>query len=270
MTDNTLYQNLTSITQSLLEKKSLNNVFDAITKTACSFFNASASSIMLFDKEREYLTITRSYNLSEQYLRVVKVGKDQEIAGKVCQEKKPRFISDVIGLFEKVDDKFTVDWAQKEGLVSLVCAPLLLKDVAIGCLNIYYRNPQHSFLNESGLDFFTRLAALAIDYSQLIEQTEDKTRILTVLEEVGLLLTSSFDFNKIMAVFLPTAVLISKTHTGGLILLDPVTAAVIDAYEYRKGDDFPKRLMESERWHMDITQEIIKRKKPCFTTLKPN
>src|SRR4030043_667817 len=87
MTDNTLYQNLTSITQSLLEKKSLNNVFDAITKTACSFFNASASSIMLFDKEREYLTITRSYNLSEQYLRVVKVGKDQEIAGKVCQEK---------------------------------------------------------------------------------------------------------------------------------------------------------------------------------------
>ncbi len=270
MADDSLYINLTSITQSILEKKSLNSVFDAITETACTFFKASASSIMLFDREREYLTIARSYNLSEQYLKVVKVGKDQEVAGKVCQEKQPRFIGDVIGLFEKIGDKFTIEWAQKEGLVSLVCAPLLLKEEPIGCLNIYYRSPQQSFLNQSGLNFFTRLAALAIDYSQLIDQIEDKTRVLTVLEEVGLLLTSSFDFNKIIAVFLPTAVLISKTHSGGLILIDPVSGSVIDAYEYRKGDDFPKHINQSKRWNISVTQKVIKTKKPAFTVTEPD
>lgn len=260
--ENGLYKSLTAIAEALLEKKGLNSVFDTIAKMACSFFNASASSIMLFDEKKEYLTIARSYNLSADYLKVVKVRRGQEVAGKVCETKKPRFIPDVLALFREISDDFTVEWAGKEGLVSLVCAPLLLKDEPIGCLNVYYRKTQKSFQNESAMEFFTRLAALSIEYSKLIHQSEDKTQVLTVLEEVGLLLTSSFDINEIMKVFLSTAVSITNTDAGALVLVDDTGTKVLDAFEYNKGSNMPKRYVSTARLTNGISGEAIKTRKP--------
>lgn len=259
---NGLYKSLTSIAEALLEKKEINSVFDAITKTACSFFNAYASSIMLFDENNEYLTIARAYNLSADYLKVVKVHRDQEVAGKVCQTKKPRFIPDVLKLFRKIDDDFTVQWAGKEGLVSLVCAPLLIKDKPIGCLNIYYRKAQESFENEDALEFFTRLAALSIEYSRMIHQSEEKTQALTVLEDVGLSLTSSFDINEIMRVFLSTAVSITNSDAGALVLVDDTGTKVIDAFEYTKNSEIPKRYIKTARLTDGISAETLKTQKP--------
>lgn len=264
MSEGKLYKSLAAITGSLLEQRGLDSVFDAITKHACSFFNASASSIMLFDENNEYLTIARSYNLSPEYLKVVKVYKDQEVAGKVCQSKKPRFIKDVIKLFKDIGDDFTVEWASKEGLASLVCAPLLLKDEPIGCLNIYYRQMQETFEQENALDFFTRMAALSIEYSKLIQQTEEKTKILTILEEVGLVLTSSFDINEIMVVFLPTAVLITKTDAGGLLLIDETKRTVVDLFKYKKGTDIPRRYKPTTHLVDGISAEIMRTKKPVI------
>lgn len=266
MHNNKLYKSLAAITESLLEQKGLNEVFDAITRHACSFFNASASSIMLFDDTKEYLTITRSFNLSEEYLQVVKVYKNQEIAGVVCQTKKPRFVRSVSDLFRDIRDEFTVSWAEKEGLVSLVCAPLLLKNEAIGCLNIYYRDLQNSFEDESALDFFTRMAALSIDHSRLISQSREKTRILTILEEVGLVLTSSFDINEIMAVFLPTSVLLTRTDASSLVLLNGKSHTVLYAFEYKKGTDIPRRQATTDRLNSVLGQEIIRTRKPAINS----
>lgn len=260
--ENGLYKSLTAIAEALLEKKGLNSVFDTIAKMACSFFNASASSIMLFDEKKEYLTIARSHNLSADYLKVVKVRRGQEVAGKVCETKKPRFIPDVLELFREISDDFTVEWAGKEGLVSLICAPLLLKDEPIGCLNVYYRNTQKNFQDESAMEFFTRLAALSIEYSKLIHQSEDKTQVLTVLEEVGLLLTSSFDINEIMKVFLSTAVSITNTDAGALVLVDDTGTEVLDAFEYNKGSNMPKRYVSTARLTNGISGEAIKTRKP--------
>ncbi|MGB3341553.1 MAG: GAF domain-containing protein [bacterium] len=257
-----VYKSLTAITESLLEKKEINSVFESITKTACSFFDAFASSIMLFDNNKEYLTIARSYNLSADYLRVVKVHRDQEVAGKVCQTKKPRFIPDVLKLFREIDDDFTVQWAGKEGIVSLVCAPLLIKEEPIGCLNIYYRNPQATFEKENALEFFTRLAALAIEYSRMISQSEGKTQALTVLEEVGLFLTSSFSINEIMRVFLSTAVSITNSDVGALVLVDDTGTKVLDAFEYNKDTDLPKRYIKTARLTNDISIQTLKTQKP--------
>lgn len=264
MPSHDLYKSLTAITQSILEQRGLDSVFDAITKNACSFFNASASSIMLFDEEKEYLTIAQSYNLSSEYLKVVRVHKDQEIAGKVCQAKKPRFIKDIIGLFTDISDEFTVRWATREGLISLVCAPLLLKDEPIGCLNIYYRSMHEAFDNETALDFFTRMAALAIEHSKIINQSEEKTKILTVIEEVGLVLTSSFDVDEIMTVFLPTAVLVTKVDGGGIVLFDAKEESVTAAFEYTKGMDIPRRFRTTSRLGLSISGQVFQNRKPAI------
>jgi len=262
MLEKDLSKSFTEIAESLLEKKTLDSVFDTITKTACSFFNASASSIMLFDIDKEFLTIVRSYNLSPEYLKVVKVRKDQEIAGKVCQEKKPRFVVNALKLFQDIEDNFTVQWVKKEGLITLVCAPLLLKDEPIGCLNIYYRYQQDTFADWNALDFFTKLAALSIEHSRLIEEIQNNAKMFSVLGEIGLFLASSFDINEIMKTFLSTATYIINADAGGLILIDPEKSSILEAYEYNKGESTPKRYTSSAHLINGISSDIIRTKKP--------
>ena len=264
MEDTKIYEDLSQVAEALLENKTLESVFDTITKTACSFFNASASSIMLFDKEKEYLTITCSYNLSPEYLKVVRVHKDEEVAGKVCQQKKCRFIPNVLELFKNIGDEFTVSWAKKEGLISLVCAPLLLKDEPIGALNIYFRSPQKSFDKNKPLEFFTRLAALSIEHSRLINESEEKTRMVTILEQIGLFITSSFNIAEIVKVFLSTSVSIADADAGGLIIIDESTNKILEAYEYQRGADLPTRYKSTARLNRGISGEVIRTKRPVL------
>ncbi|HEX7320536.1 MAG TPA: GAF domain-containing protein [bacterium] len=252
------------IAEALLENKTLDSVLDTITRTSCSFFNASASSIMLFDSNREYLTIARSFNLSPEYLKAVRVRKDEEIAGVVCQKKKFRFVPNVMSIFENIGNHFTVDWIEKEGLVSLVCAPLILKSEAIGCLNIYYRTPQEKFQDEESLDFFTKLSALAIEHIKLLGETEEKSQIVTGLEEIGILLTSSFEVEKIVEVFLSTAVAITRVDSGTLILVDEMSKKITDAFEYANGKFTHQQYVSPTRLSEGMSGELIRTRRPVI------
>ncbi len=259
-----LSENLTKIAESLLEHHSLNKVFDTITRTACSFFNASASSIMLFDREKEFLTIAHSTNLSSEYLKVVKVRKDEEIAGKVCQEKKPRFVPDVIKIFEEKGDIFSIEWIKKEGLCSFVSAPLLLKNEPIGCLNLYYREKIEKFGNYSALDFFCKLAALAIEHTKLISEIEEKSRIVTELEHIGITLSSTFETENIMKVLLSSAIKLTHTDAGSLLLIDEPNSMIIESFDFSKETGELKRYRSSARLSNGISGEIIKNHRPVI------
>ncbi len=264
MNQNFLPENLVEIAQTLLEHSSIEKVFEAITKTACSFFNASASAIMLFDKEREYLTIVHSINLSSEYLKVVKVRKDEEISGKVCSEKKPRFVPNIIKPFEEKKDFFSIEWIKKEGLKSLVSAPLLLKNESIGCLNLYYREHLEKFDDFPALDFFCKLAALAIEHTKLISEIEEKSRIVTELEHIGIILTSTFETENILKVLLASALKITNTDSASLIVIDEPTATIIESYDFSKETGEIKRYRTTARLTNGISGEVLKKRKPVI------
>lgn len=259
-----LSENLTKIAESLLEHHSLDKVFDTITRTACSFFNASASSIMLFDREKEFLTIAHSINLSSEYLKVVKVRKDEEIVGKVCQEKRPRFVPDIIEVFEAKGDFFSIEWIKKEGLCSFVSAPLLLKNEPIGCLNLYYREKIEKFGDYSALDFFCKLAALAIEHTKLISEIEEKSRIVTELEHIGITLSSTFETENIMKVLLYSAIKITHTDSGSLLLIDEPNSMIIESYDFSKVTGEIKSYKSSARLTNGISGKIIKTHRPVI------
>lgn len=255
-------EEIAEIAQSLLEYRSLGMVFETITRTACSFFNASASAIMLFDKEKEYLTIAHSINLSSEYLKVVKVKKGEEIAGRVCIDKKPRFVPDVIKIFEEKNDLFSIEWIKKEGLKSLVTAPLLLKDEPIGCLNLYYREKIEKFEDFSAFDFFCKLAALAIEHTKLINEIEDKSRIVTELEHIGITLSSTFEMENIIKVLLASAIKITHTDSASLLVIDEPSATVLESYDFSKETGEIKRYRTTARLTNGISGEILKKRKP--------
>ncbi|MGQ9464159.1 MAG: diguanylate cyclase [bacterium] len=255
---------LAEIAESMLEHHSLDKVFDTITRTACSFFDASASSIMLFDRKKEYLTIAHSINLSPEYLKVVKVQKNEEIAGKVCQEKKPCFVPDIIKVFEAKGDLFSVKWIKKEGLCSLVSAPLLLKEEPIGCLNLYYRENIQRFENYNALDFFCKLAALSIEHTRLINEIEEKSRIVTELEHIGIALSSTFETENIIKMLLSSAIKITNTDTGSLLLIDEANNTIVESFEFFKETGKIRRYRSTARLTNGISGEIIKTHRPVI------
>ncbi len=259
-----LPERLAEIAQSLLEHSSLEKTFDTITRTACSFFNASASAIMLFDREKEYLTIAHSTNLSSEYLKVVKVRKGEEISGKVCVEKKPRFVPDIIKVFQEKGDLFSIEWIKKEGLESLVTAPLLLKDESIGCLNLYYREKIANFEDYPALDFFCKLAALAIEHTKLISEIEEKSKIVTELEHIGITLTSTFDIANILKVLLASAIKITNTDAASLLVVDEPKNMVLEAYEFYKESGQINKYKTTARLTNGISGEVVKKRKPVI------
>lgn len=256
-----LFKNIARIAELLLQEKDLASVFNTITKTACSFFGTSASAIMLFDKNRDYLTIVHGYNLSSENAKSVKYHKNHKFARKVFQNKKIQFISNMAKEFSKLGDDVTLEWIKKEKLNSCVSVPLLLKDEPIGCLNIYYRDKQKSFKGKKEFEFFAKLAALAIAHSQLIHESEEKAKMVTVLEEIGLLLTSSLDFAEITTDVLIMATSITRTDTSSLILIDEAAKKVLEAFEYIKGQDKPVSYTSTARLKEGISGEIMKTRK---------
>ncbi|MEO0216346.1 MAG: diguanylate cyclase [candidate division WOR-3 bacterium] len=266
MSESEYISSFAKIAESLLEYKDIKSIFKNITKYACRLFNASASSIMLFDERREILRIVESHNLSKEYLKVVKVRKDEEVAGRVCQEKKIRFVPDIIEVFVKKQDTFSLEWIKKEGLQSFVCAPLIVKNEAIGCLNLYYRSKKESFEELSALDFFAKLAAISIEQKKMVAEIENKSRVVTGLEQVGLVFASTFDIERITEVLLSSAISITNTDTSSLILIDESRKAILDAFEFSRKSQKLRRYKSSARLVNGISGEIIKNRRPVVIT----
>jgi diguanylate cyclase (GGDEF)-like protein len=262
--ENDYYKSLTLIAEVLLKHKNIKSVFAAITKTACSFFNGHASSIMLFDRNKEYLVIAGAHNLTADYVKGVKVERGQEIAGKVCQDKQTNFVPDVVEFFHEKKNNLMAELAGKQGIASLICAPLMINDESIGCLNIYFHDTRTQFDKDNLLELFTRLSTLSIIYTRMITESEEKTQCLTTLEQVGLLLTSSFDTDEIIRVFLSTALSISKSDVATLFLLDETGTKVVEAFEYDKHTDIPRRCSRTSRFSDRISTQVLTSKKPAI------
>ncbi len=264
MAESKWIESFTEIVESLLAYKDIKSIFRSITKSACRLFNASASSIMLFDEKREILRIVESHNLSKEYLKVVKVRKDEEVAGRVCQEKRIRFVPDIVDVFVKKQDTFSLEWIKKEGLQSFVCAPLIAKDEAIGCLNLYYRSKRESFDEFSTLDFFAKLAAISIEQKRMVAEVENKSRVVTGLEQIGLVFASTFEIEKIAEVLLSTAISITNTDTSSLLLVDEKHPAILAAFEFSRRYQKLKRYRSSARLVNGISGAVIKDRRPII------
>jgi diguanylate cyclase (GGDEF)-like protein len=256
-------KHLHKISTVLLSEQKPEKVLDAIVKGAADFFSADASSILLFDEKREYLTIARSYNLSRAYVKVVKVQKDEAIAGAVAKTGKPSVIPDLVESFKKRKDDYSVRWFRKEKLVSAVDAPVIMGKTALGCLNLYYRR-KYTFRKKDldVLKIFCDFSAIAIHNASLIKEIRNQLREKSALESIGIALTSTLELSKVLRMFISTAVEFANTEMGSIILVDEKEKRIQKAYNYyRRG----KRLvsyLSTARLQKGISGKILRTKKP--------
>jgi signal transduction histidine kinase len=165
-----LLETLVSVSRTINSTLNLNEALPVITREACALMEAKMASIMMLDESGEFLELRASHGASEAYRNKPRLSLDDSFLGIVFRRKKPMQLENVqySALYQNSDI------ARREGLVSLLSAPLVFGGQAIGTLNIY-TGAARSFSNEEVhiLQALAEMSAIAMEKARLYERVVD-------------------------------------------------------------------------------------------------
>jgi signal transduction histidine kinase len=182
-----LLETLVSVSRSINSALHVDEALQLITREACKLMDARMCSLLMLDPTGEWLDLRASFGAERSYLDKPRLSVDESFMGIVVRRKKPMQLENVqnSALYQNTN------MAQREGLVSLLSAPLVFGGQTIGTLNVYTGEPR-SFSNEEVhiLTALTELSAIAIEKARLYERVvdvEEQLRQNEKLSALGLL-----------------------------------------------------------------------------------
>ncbi|MFZ5801447.1 MAG: GAF domain-containing protein [Candidatus Omnitrophota bacterium] len=153
----------------------LEDILKLIVSVTAQSMGSKICSLMLIDEKTQTLVIRATQSISEEYNKKPPLRIGEGIAGKVFAAKKPAVIYDVK---EEKEYKYK-DIAKREGLASLLCVPLIVKNRSIGVINLYTHQPHKFTKSEIGI-----LNAIANQAAMVIENTELMVKTKIIQEEL--------------------------------------------------------------------------------------
>ncbi|MDP1852877.1 MAG: GAF and ANTAR domain-containing protein [Candidatus Omnitrophota bacterium] len=160
---------LSKISQAITSDLYLEDILRLIVAVVAQVMDSKICSIMLLDERGECLIIRATQSISEAYNKKLPLKVGEGIAGKVVIENRPKSVYNVM---EEKEYKYK-DIARKEGLASLLCVPLTVKNKAIGVINVYTATPHKFTKNEINvLTTVANQAALVIENTELMVKTK--------------------------------------------------------------------------------------------------
>ncbi len=154
----------------------LEELLKIVVHITAEIMNSKVCSLMLLDPQKKELVVKATQSISENYNKKPNIKLGEGIAGIVALENKPICVLDV-----KKDARYlNRDIAEKEGLYSLACVPLAVRNRVIGVLNVY-TSRKHQFTRQE-LDVLTAVAnqaAVAIENAELDLRARSAEEALT-------------------------------------------------------------------------------------------
>ncbi|MDA1274491.1 MAG: GAF domain-containing protein [Verrucomicrobia bacterium] len=182
-----LFESLIKVGQTISSTLNLNDVLSTITRETAKLMDAKLCSLLLIDDSGEWLELRASAGAGAAYSGKPKLSVEESLLGIVVRRRKPVQVEDV----RRSSRYQNREIARQEGLVSLLSAPLVFRDRAIGALNVY-SGISHSFSNEEiqVLMLLADLSGIAIEKARLYERivdAEEELRQSEKLSAIGLL-----------------------------------------------------------------------------------
>jgi signal transduction protein with GAF and PtsI domain len=220
---------LYKISSAITSDMYIEDVLKLIVSVTAEVFKSKICSILLYDEKDGVLKIRATQTMSDEYLKKPPLKVGEGIAGKVFETKKPITVKDI----KKEKEYKYRDIAIKEGLVSLLSVPMIVKNKAIGVLNVYTTYP-HKFTKKEIkiISFIANQAAIVIENTELLVKTkilEEELEARKKIEKAkGILmknenLTEEEAYNKIR-----------KFSMDKRLSMKEVAEAIILAYEIKK------------------------------------
>ena len=156
---------LSEVSRSITSGMYLDEILNLLVAMTAESMKFKIVTVMLLDEEKQELVIQATQSSSREYIRKPNLKMGESLAGKAIVEGRPIAVKDV----RKTPEYRYPDIARKEGLCSLICVPLRLRDKIIGVLNCYTDKP-HTFSDDeiAVLTAIGSHAALAIENSKLV------------------------------------------------------------------------------------------------------
>ena len=182
-----MLRSLLSVGQTINSSLNLDDVLEIITREATGLGQAKMCSLQLLDGSCEWLEIRAQYGAGPYYTQRPPLSASESLMGSVIRRQKALQVLNV----QTSSQYQHQEVARREGLVSLLCAPLAFNEQSFGTLNVYTEQP-HVFSNEevSTLSALAELSAVAIEKARLYERgvdVEEQLRRNEQLSALGLL-----------------------------------------------------------------------------------
>jgi len=160
---------LSKISKAITSDLYLEDVLKLIVTLTANVMKAKICSLWLLDQNTQELKIRATQAMSEEYLKERSLKLGEGIVGLVAEEKKPMVIPNVLK-----DPKYKEkQLAKKEGLVSMLSVPMMVKNKAIGVINCY-TTASYKF-TKGDIDLLSAVAnqaAVAIENTELLVKTK--------------------------------------------------------------------------------------------------
>ena len=162
------FDSLMRVSQSIASEHYLDEILNLIVVVTAEMLNSKICSVMLLDEKKKELFIKATQSLSPDYRKKPNIKVNASLSGEVIKAKRALAVYDVIK-----EKRYSYrDLAKRENLTSMVAVPMIVKDRAIGIINVYTQMP-YSFTKEEIdiLQMVANQAAVAVENTKLMEES---------------------------------------------------------------------------------------------------
>jgi len=160
---------LTRISRAITSDRYIEDILRLIVTVTAETMHSKICALWLLDKGDDTFKLRATQSISEDYLkeRSLKIGEG--VVGQVALTREPR---SVVNVLEDQDYK-EKELAKKEGLVSMLSVPMVVKDRVIGVINCY-TSYSHEFTEteKNVLITVANEAAVAIENTELMVKSK--------------------------------------------------------------------------------------------------
>lgn len=166
-TKKSYYQSLYEVACTVNSAGDPDAVLQSIVESITKAMEAKGCSLMLLSPDRKHLLHIVDCGLSKGYLTKGPISADKSVAPAL--EGKPVAITDVA-----TDERIQYPkQAEKEGITSILCAPMMLRGEIVGVIRIYTADKRQFDLNDMYfVGALAHLGAIALENAKRYERLE--------------------------------------------------------------------------------------------------
>lgn len=232
---------------------------DGIVEMLGEQLQADVCSIMLIDEETGDLVLQATKGLNPEAVGQVRLEQGVGITGAVVATKQPIALRDA----SKDPRFFYVPETGEERYKSILCAPILDKEKAIGC--IYLQALEERDYSGGEVEFFQTVAhqiSGAIHHAQLYQRARQRLSQLTALYEVGQALSSTLDLSEVLNLIVCSSAELSSATASVLRLVDFDRNELVVNAAY--GLSLPLEEIPSLKLGEGVTGEVVAQATPLI------
>lgn len=162
------YRAVTEVTELIAGSPYLEEILQLLVSFTAERLNYKVVTVRLLDEARGELVLRATQSTHYAYRKKRSIRLGESFAGRAVLEKRTLTTSDVLASPEYIG----ADMAQAQGLRSMACVPLLIREKAIGVMTCYTED-LHSFsrVEIQALESLAKQAAIAIEHAKLQVRT---------------------------------------------------------------------------------------------------